>query len=249
MLYVSIVVELLRARPALAVAIAALLQAAVWTLVPTLFYAAPPGEVPTVLAVGHEFRLDADLGPPLAFWLAEIAFRLAGGHIIGVYLLAQACVAATYWVVFLLGRAIVGAQHAALAVLLMVGIVAFTLPIPDFGPAVLTMPLWALLLLHYWYAINGGERVYWMAVAVEAGWLLLTSSAALLLIGLLALFTAFHPQARAVLRSPDSWITRVAVAFVAVPHLVWLAGAGAELMPVLVRLRAPEAVLDHLFAW
>ena len=248
MLYVSIVVELLRARPALAVAIAALLQAAVWTLVPTLFYAAPPGDVPIVLAVGHEFRLDANLGPPLAFWLAEIALRLAGGHIIGVYLLAQACVAATYWVVFLLGRAIVGAQHAALAVLLMVGIVTFTLPTPDFGPAVLTMPLWALLLLHYWYAINGGERVYWMAVAVEAGWLLLTSSAALLLIGLLALFTALHPQARAVLRSPDSWIASVAVAFVAVPHLVWLAGAGAELMPVLVRLRAPEAVLDNLFA-
>ena len=107
MLYVSIVVELLRARPAVAVAIAALLQAAVWTLVPTLFYAAPPGDVPIVLAVGHEFRLDANLGPPLAFWLAEIAFRLVGGHIIGVYLLAQACVAATYGVIFLLGRAIV----------------------------------------------------------------------------------------------------------------------------------------------
>ena len=107
MLYVSIVVELLRARPALAVAIAALLQAAVWTLVPTLFYAAPPGDVPTVLAVGHEFRLDAYHGPPLAFWLAELAFRLAGGHVIGVYLLAQACVAATYGVIFLLGRAIV----------------------------------------------------------------------------------------------------------------------------------------------
>src|SRR5438477_463367 len=135
MLYVSIVVELLRARPALAVAIAALLQAAVWTLVPTLFYAAPPGDVPTVLAV-----------------------------------------------------------------------------------------------------------------AVEAGWLLLTSSAALLLIGLLALFTALHPQARAVLHSPDPWVAGVAVAFIAVPHLVWLAGAGAELMPVLVRLRAPEAVLDNLFA-
>ena len=56
MLYVSIVVELLRARPAVAVAIAALLQAAVWTLVPTLFYAAPPGDVPIVLAVGHARR-------------------------------------------------------------------------------------------------------------------------------------------------------------------------------------------------
>ena len=54
MLYVSIIVDLLRARPALAVWIAALMQAAVWALVPTLFYAGPPGEVPMVLAVGHD---------------------------------------------------------------------------------------------------------------------------------------------------------------------------------------------------
>src|SRR5438477_12753430 len=96
MLYVSIVVELLRARPAVAVAIAALLQAAVWTLVPTLFYAAPPGDVPTVLAVGHEFRLDANLRPPPAFWLAEIALRPAAGHITGGSLLAPASVAGAH---------------------------------------------------------------------------------------------------------------------------------------------------------
>ena len=79
MLYVSIFVELLRSRPALAVWLAALLQAALWTLVPTLFYWGPPGDVPFVLAVGHEFQLGTYLGPPLAFWLAEVAFDLTGG--------------------------------------------------------------------------------------------------------------------------------------------------------------------------
>ena len=53
MLYVSIVIELLRSRPALAVLLAAFAQALVWTLVPSLFYAGPPGEVPLVLAIGH----------------------------------------------------------------------------------------------------------------------------------------------------------------------------------------------------
>ena len=49
MLYVSIFVELLRSRPALAVWIAALAQAALWTLVPTLFYSGPPGDRKSVV--------------------------------------------------------------------------------------------------------------------------------------------------------------------------------------------------------
>ena len=44
MLYVSILVELLRSRPAAAVLLAALVQALLWTLLPILFYAGPPGE-------------------------------------------------------------------------------------------------------------------------------------------------------------------------------------------------------------
>ena len=149
MLYVSILIELLRSRPAVAVLLAALAQALLWTLVPTLFYAGPPGDVPLVLAIGHEFQLGSYLGPPLAFWLAELAFDLAGRSLFGVYALSQACVVVTYWAVFALGSSIVGRQHAALAVLLMVGIAAFTVPTPDFGPGVLAMPLWAVTLLHY----------------------------------------------------------------------------------------------------
>src|SRR3974390_1943010 len=79
MLYVSIFVELLRSNPALAVVSAALMQATLWTLVPVLFYGAPPGELPLVIAVGHQFQLGSYLGPPLASWLAEIAFDMAGG--------------------------------------------------------------------------------------------------------------------------------------------------------------------------
>ena len=74
MLYVSILIELLRSRPAAAVWLAALAQALLWTLVPTLFYSGPPGDVPFVLAIGHEFQLGIYLGPPLAFWMAELAF-------------------------------------------------------------------------------------------------------------------------------------------------------------------------------
>ena len=65
----------------------------------------------------------------------------------------QICVVATYWCVFALGRAIVGATHAAMAVLLMVGIFVFTVPTPNFGPPILAMALWAAALLFYWRAV------------------------------------------------------------------------------------------------
>src|ERR1700704_5528833 len=131
MLHVSIFVEGLRSRPQLMFWLAALVQGAIWWLVPSIFYAAPPGALPEVLAVGHEFQLGTDLGPPLAFWLAEIAYT--GGGPRAVYLLAQICVVVTYWAVFTLGRAIVGTQHAAIAALLMLGISVMTVPSPDFG--------------------------------------------------------------------------------------------------------------------
>lgn len=249
MLYVSIFVELLRSRPSLAVWLAALAQALLWLLVPSLFYAAPPAELANVLVVGREFQLGTDLGPPLAFWLAEIAYDATGHSVVGVYLLSQICVVVTYWAVFALGRSIVGPQHAALAVLLMVGVAAFTVPTPDFGPVILTMPLWAIILLHYWRAVGEGRRSYWLPLAIEIGLLLLTTYVGLILIGLLVLFTLGNREARARLKSYDPLIAALVAAIVMGPHLIWLADSGAGLTPVLLRLRTPEAVVGNLLAW
>ena len=60
MLYVSIFVELIRSRPALAVWIAVILQAALWFLLPAIFYTAPPGDLPAVLASGADFARKFD---------------------------------------------------------------------------------------------------------------------------------------------------------------------------------------------
>lgn len=249
MLYVSIFVELIRSRPALAVLIAVLMQAGLWFLLPTIFYSAPPGDLPAVLAVGHEFQLGTYLGPPLAFWLAEVAYDAAGGHMFGVYLLSQICIVVTYWAVFSVGRSIVGAQHAALAVLLMAGIAAFTIPTPDFGPVMLTMPLWSLILLHYWRAVGENRRGYWLILAIEIGLLLLTTYVGLILVGLLLLFTVTHPQARLTLRRADPWIAAVVAVIVTLPHLIWLHDTSSGVMPILARLRSPEAVTENFVGW
>ena len=131
---VSLFIELIRTRPVAIFWAAALTQAALWTLVPSLFYAAPPGELAEMLAVAHETGLGNPYGPPLAYWLAEGAFRIGG--MFAVYLLAQVCVLVILWAVFSLGRIVVGPRHAVLAVLLMAGIAAFSVPTPEFSPAI-----------------------------------------------------------------------------------------------------------------
>ena len=248
MLYVSIFVELLRARPVLMIWGAALLQAAVWTLVPTLFYLAPPGELPTVLAVGHELQLGTDFGPPLAFWLAEVAYIMTGGHLFGVYLLSQICVVITYWAVFALGRSTVGVHHAALAVLMMIGIAVFTFPTPEFGPAILAMPLWAIILLHCWRALGEQRRGYWLALAAEIGLLLLTTYSGLLLLGLIALFTIANRRARATLGTIDPWLALIVVIIVMFPHLLWLTETGGGLL-ILHGLANPDSIVSNLTVW
>jgi hypothetical protein len=241
MVSMSLFVELLRTRPRMLFWFMVLLQAVLWTLVPALFYAAPPGQLPLVLAIGHEFQFGTEFGPPLAFWLAEIAYRLAG--MTGVYLLSQLCIAISFWAVFALGRSMVGASHAAIAVMLMAGIAVLSVPTPEFGPAILATPLWALILLHYWRAAEKGRWSYWLCLGVEAGLLVLTSYVGLILIGLVVIYTLTNAFGRAQLEHVGPWIAGVAMMAVLFPYLIWLdlttGPSGLDL----------AAIADNLRAW
>ena len=247
MFYVPLYIEALRSRPVLLFWAATLTQAAIWIAVPMIFYAAPPGDLPQLLAIGHEFQLRGYVGPPLAYWLAELAFRAAG--LFGVYTLSQLCVVMTYWCVFALGRYIVGAGQAVMAVLLMVGVSLLTVPTPDFGPPILTMALWAVVLLHYWEAVMLGDRGSWYVLGVAAALILLTSNAALILLGALAVFTAATERGRAAFNTVEPWIVTIVLAAVLFVHLIWLQSAGDTVRPALLRLREAAAAGQNTMTW
>jgi 4-amino-4-deoxy-L-arabinose transferase-like glycosyltransferase len=232
MLHTSLIVELLRSQPRLMFWMATLTQGALWWLVPSLLYASPPGELPLVLAVGHEFQLGSAFGPPLAFWLAEIAFRIAGAP--GVYLLAQVCVVTAYYGVFTLARAIVGVHHATLAVLLMAGIFAFAAPAPDFGPPILALPFTAFALVNLWRAVGERRHSAWFALALNLGLLLLTTYAGLILAAAIAVFLATTRRGRRALRSAEPWLSSIVIIAVLFPHLIWLDLAGNKIFQFMV---------------
>jgi hypothetical protein len=233
MRFTSLVIELIRARPRLVVWLVVLSQAALWLLVPLMFYRSPPGELATVLAFGREYQVGTDLGPPLAFWLADIAFRAAGNHMFGVYLLAQICSVATFWVLYHFARTIVGGQQAVLAVLLTMTIAAFGSPGAEFGPAVLARPLWALLLMHSWQLIGQNRRNVWFAWSIEAGLLLLTTPAGIVLLLLIAGFAVATERGRRTLLSFDPLFALLVIAVLALPYLIWVIRAAALGLPPL----------------
>lgn len=231
MRFTSLVIELIRARPRLVVWLVVLLQAALWLVVPLLLYRSPPGDLAIVLAYGREHQVGTNLGPPLAFWLADIAFRAAGNHTIGVYLLAQFCSIAMFWILYLLARAIVGGQQAVLAILLTMTVTAFSSPGVEFGPWVLARPLWALLLLHSWQLIGQNRRYTWLAWSIEAGLLLLTTSAAIGLLLLLAGFALATERGRRALMSFDSLLAVLIIVVMVLPYLIWLVRVGNITLP------------------
>jgi Dolichyl-phosphate-mannose-protein mannosyltransferase len=231
MRFTSLVIELIRARPRLVVWIVVLLQAALWLTLSLLFYASPPGDLATVLAYGREYQVGTYLGPPLAFWLADIAFRAAGNHVFGVYLLAQLCSIVTLWVFYLLARAVVGGQQAVLAVLLTMTVTVFGSPGLEFGPLVVAQPLWALLLLHSWQLIGQGRRSAWFAWSIEAGLLLLTTSAAIGLLLLVAGYALATDRGQRTLRSFDPLFALLVIVVLVLPYLIWLIRADAFAPP------------------
>ena len=248
MRFTSLIIELIRARPRLVVWIVVLFQAALWLLLPMLLYRSPPGDLATVLAYGREYQVGTDLGPPLAFWLADIAFRAAGNHMFGVYLLAQLCSIATFWALYLLARAVVGGQQAVLAVLLTMTVTAFSSPGVEFGPLVLARPLWALLLLHSWQLIGQDRRNAWFAWSIEAGLLLLTTSAAIGLLLLIAGFALATARGRRTLMSFDPLFALLVIVVLALPYLIWLIRADTLALPpwpALADLQAQGAALGR----
>src|SRR5256714_8879710 len=231
MRFPSFVIELIRARRRLVVWLVVLLQATLWLLVALLLYRSPPDDLATVIAYGREYQVGTDLGPPLAFWLADIAFRAAGNHVFGVYLLAQLCAIATFLTFYQLARAIVGGQQAVLAVLLTMTVVVFSSPGVEFGPLVLARPLWALLLLHSWRLMGQNRRSAWFAWSIEAGLLLLTTPSAIGLLLLLVGFFVATARGRRLLTSIDPLYALLVIVVLALPYLIWLLRADVLASP------------------
>lgn len=196
-------------------------QVALWTMLPWLVARSLPLDVVSDgLAWGHEWQWGYYKHPPLPSWTVEAFFDAFGD--VGPFLLSQLCIAATYVLVFLLGRDMMGARRAAVGTLLLVGVYYFSIPTPEFNHNVAQMPVWAAACLCYFHAWQTDKMRWWAGLGVIAGMGLLTKySTAVLLVVMLLHFARTRGIGQA-LTSAGAWLAIAICLLMISVHVLWL---------------------------
>lgn len=239
----SILVEALRAAPAALLAIGLIAHALLWAIATQIAEPSPPPQMAVAIALGREWMLGYEGMPPLAAWVSA-AIHHVTGSLFAVRLAASFCVAAAGWMLFLFARRIAGDRHAAIGVLVMVGVFPVAFPGSALTGDLLQMPLAAAAVLAWWYAV--GERMpnAWTVLGVVAGVMMYAGPQAPALLLVLAAVTLFSPHGRAAVARFDAvlavLLALLVFAFIAGPRFIWLwrhgfaqffAGTGAGIAP------------------
>ncbi|WP_299818961.1 glycosyltransferase family 39 protein [uncultured Roseibium sp.] len=194
-----------------------------YALIPSLTFPGPPLDVVEGFAWGRELALGYTKHPPMQAWLLEMTYRLTGGHHAGGYWLSALSAALTYLFIWQLARRLGFSPWQAFWAIVLTSVTFyFTLPLPEFNPNVLQIPVWAGMMLFFHRALAKGRLLDWIVLGVFAAFGLYTKYFVLLLIGTIGLYTLVFADARRHLLSAGPWLCALVCAALLVPHVRWL---------------------------
>ncbi|WP_319533715.1 glycosyltransferase family 39 protein [uncultured Cohaesibacter sp.] len=200
----------------------ALFHLVFWTLVPALTYGNLPLDVIELVTWGHEWQLGYFKHPPMPSWLLEGATLLFGSAEWPAYLLSQLSIVTAFWVIWRLGREVMGDVAALIAVLLTSLIYFYNFPTPEFNHNVLQIPIWALMGLAAWWAFTGDRLRDWLLLGVLVGLAVYVKYSMAVFVIVLFAFLIVEPSLRRRLLSKGLWLAALLAVIIATPHLVWL---------------------------
>ncbi len=212
----------LTARPELGLLVLCIAQLLLWTIAPALSHDAMPLDMIEMYVWGREWVVATFKHPNLPGLLLEAARTLTGSRVWSGFAVSQLCIVLAYGAVFLLGRDLLGPGRALAGTLLLTGIYYYSWSTPEMNHNVAQIPLWALVTLFLWRAVERGGLGWWLGLGL-LGVLALWAkyfAAVLLLTCLVWLFA--DARARAQLRRPGPWLALAAFAAVAAPQGLFL---------------------------
>jgi 4-amino-4-deoxy-L-arabinose transferase-like glycosyltransferase len=218
-------VDYARREPGKCLAAVLVLHVLIWTALPALLSHNLQLDLIEDLALGREWQLGYWKHPPLPWWLADLAYRIAGDVRI-VYLLGPLSAAICMYAVWLTGRDIAGGFTALIAVLALEGIHFFNFSVPKFAHDQMQLPFWALTGLFVWRGLANDRARDWMLGGACLALCFWSKYAAFALAGSLALFLLLDPVARRKLLTPGPWLMALAFLVVIAPNLNWLVETG-----------------------
>lgn len=239
----SIFVEALRAIPAAFLGLGLIAHALLWALATHIAEPSPPPQMAVAIALGREWMLGYEQMPPLAAWISAAVFHVTNS-LFAVRLAAALCVASAGWILFLFARRVIRERHAAIAVLLMVGVFPVAFPGSALTGDLLQMPLAAAAILMWWIAVDERNPNAWVALGAIAGVMIYGGPQVVALLPVLVFATLFGAQGRAAITRTDAqlciFVGVLVFAHLAGPRVIWLwhhgcenffAGAGAGIAP------------------
>jgi dolichyl-phosphate-mannose-protein mannosyltransferase len=214
-----------RREPGRCLAIVLALHVVVWTLLPALTSHNLQLDLVEDLALGREWQLGYWKHPPLPWWLADLVYR-AVGDVRAVYLLGPLAAAACLYVVWLLGRDILGSFPALVAVLALEGVHFYNFSVVKFAHDQLQLPFWALTGLLFYRALMRGRALDWLGAGAALALCFWSKYAAFALAGSLGAFLLTDPVARRAWRTAGPYLMALAFLIVIAPNLWWLVDTG-----------------------
>jgi hypothetical protein len=155
-------------NPTKLVGLLAVSQLLVWTLAPTLTHSSPPLDVVESYMWGREWVIATYKHPALPSWALEATRLITGAIGWPAYLLSQACVAAMFLFIYLLGRELMGASRAAAGTLLLTGVTFYAWPTTEFNHNIAELPIWAAMSWALWHAVQRRGLGWWMLLGALA---------------------------------------------------------------------------------
>lgn len=210
-------------QPTRLLSIAIALNAAIATLSPSLGFLTLPRDTIEGYLWGRSLEWGYIKHPPLQAWILGLTEAVAPTATWLPYLYAQICVAIAFVAIWQMGRSMLGDKQGLLAALLtIVGVHTYSLPMANFTPDTLSLPLWALAGLFWWQAVGEGRHRSWLWLGLVIAVSVYAKYVVLVLAGVLAALTLLTPQGRASLKRPEPWIAVVIAVVLILPHLGWL---------------------------
>jgi 4-amino-4-deoxy-L-arabinose transferase-like glycosyltransferase len=208
--------------PGLLVALLAGAQVTAWTLVPVLTHSSPPLDVVEGYMWGREWVLATYKHPALPSWALEASRLVTGAIGWPAYLLSQACIAASYLFVYLLGRELMGPARAAAGTLLLTGIAFYAWPTVEFNHNIAETPIWAALAWVLWHAVKRQATAWWVLLGALAALSMYAKLASALLVLTIAAWLLWDEDARRRLYSRGPWLGLATFAVLLAPLAYWL---------------------------
>jgi len=193
----------------------------VWTALPILVCPNLQLDLAEDLALGKEWQLGYWKHPPLPWWLADLAYRVAGDVRV-VYVLGPLSAVIAMYVTWRFAREIVAPTTALVAVLALEGIHFYNFSVPKFAHDHTLMVLWPLTGWLFYRALAYGRPREWILAGVVLALCFWSKYTAFTFAATLGLFLLVDSEARTAWRTSGPYLMAFGFLVALAPHLWWL---------------------------